>query len=110
MKKKIFFMALVVVVFAAFLAACGTRMDGGDDRLVGSWDWNGSLFYRFDASGTGSMGGDQIRWTTDGNRLYICNTPGSCGERCILPVISGTFSFSNNNDTLQFQGFTYHRR
>jgi len=111
MKKKVFFMVMVVIVFAAFLAACGTNMNGGDDRLVGSWDWEGTVWYTFETPGTGSMWpGIPIRWTTSGNTLYICDTPDSCGQRCIYPLIRGPFGFTSNDATLNFQGFTYQRR
>ena len=109
MARKIALLTLIVMAAAVLLTACGTSMDGGDERLVGSWDWNGSPYYRFNEGGGGTMAGSAIRWTTSGNTLEICVTPSACGNRCSAPM-SSSFSLSNGDDTLRFMGFTYTRR
>jgi len=106
--KKLLGLLLALLILLTF-TACGTSMDGGDERLVGSWDWKGSVYYLFNASGSGTMAGSSIRWTTSGNRLEICVTPDTCGNRCSAPM-SSTFSLTNDDDTLRFNGFTYIRR
>ena len=109
MKKRIAILLLAVMALTLTLSACGTSMDSGDARFVGSWDFNGSMFYRFNEDGSGTMLGSAIRWTTSGNNLQICLTPSSCGDRCPAPL-SSPFRFSNSDNTLNFNGFTYTRR
>ena len=99
---------LLVLLLVVSLAACGgTAMDGGDPDLVGDWDWEGSLFYTFNEDGTGRMFGSNIRWSTSGNTLAICATPGMCGDRCVAPA-EWTYTLRGDDLTLRGSGMTYH--
>jgi len=109
MKRKTVLLILAMMALTLFVTACSSGLSGGDDRLHGSWEWNGSVFYRFNQDGTGTMTGSSIRWGVNRNRLEICVTPYICRRRCSAPIGSA-FSFSNNDDTLNFNGFTYTRR
>ena len=114
MKRKIGILVLLILAAVLVLSACGgTAMNGGDERLVGSWEWNDMVYYVFREGGSGTMGGSAIRWSADGNRLSICMTPGTCGDRCPAPL-EGPFSLSSaggeENAVLQFNGFRYTRR
>ena len=56
------------------------------EDLVGNWLWMGSLFYVFEADGTGLAGEDAIRWSASSGILSICTTPDSCGRICWAPM------------------------
>jgi len=113
--KKVIVLSVVLLLSASLvLVGCGggMAMDGGDNELVGEWDWNGSLYYTFEAGGSGTMAGSAMRWSTDGNVLSICGTPASCGSNCILPT---HWDYELNEDELTLTGllnmtFTYTRR
>ena len=109
MKKKVILIVLTMVAMVFFLSACGSSLNGGDERLHGSWDWNGSVFYQFNEDGTGSMFGSDIRWGVNGGRLEVCVTPATCRSRCSAPI-SSAFSLTDNDNTLNFNGYTYTRR
>jgi hypothetical protein len=114
--------ALVVVFAMAFMTACGgTRMDGGNDGLVGVWDWVSEFgemeWWTFNQDGTGRMpnetltGTMAIRWTTDGSTLRICGTPGDCGNSCRSPE-DFPFRLTGDSLTVTIDGvaYTYERR
>ena len=84
-------LAVVLLTSLAFvgcfgcLGGCLTDMDGGTEELVGDWDWNGALYYEFEADGRGTRRGENIRWSTYDGILNICWTPNDCGNTCIAP-------------------------
>ena len=109
MKKKIVALLLALLLFGMVFAGCGgAAIDGGDEALHGSWDWNGSPYYRFNEDGSGRMFNQDIRWGTDGDTLNVCITPALCRTRCSAPL-SGTYTFSDGGNTLHFSGYTYTR-
>ena len=71
-------------------AAAPTQPASIED-FVGSWYWQGHLYYRFDADGRGIIWPgteteQNIRWEIDNGVLLICTTPELCGTTCILPT------------------------
>ncbi|MCL2839276.1 MAG: hypothetical protein FWE05_00765 [Defluviitaleaceae bacterium] len=116
--KKVFLLLTVVILSAVVLTACSGIDTNGvfandGEPLVGSWDWEGSPFYTFNANGTGNMAGSAIRWAGGNGELSVCLTPGICGTSCPAPIV-WNFSFSNSNNTLDLSGngeaYTYTRR
>ena len=105
--KKVVALLVVLLLVVSLVACGGTAMDGGDSNLVGEWDWEGSLFYTFNEDGTGRMFGTSIGWSTSGNTLAVCVTPGTCGDSCIAPT-EWTYTLSGDELTLQGGGMTYH--
>ncbi|MCL1844832.1 MAG: hypothetical protein FWF77_02900 [Defluviitaleaceae bacterium] len=106
----------VAVIFAAmfafaFLSGCGGTGHGEGDTpdtagLVGEWNWDetGSLYYTFNADGTGRMlvlG--NIRWSTSNGILSVCVTPGLCGSvsNCSDPQV---WTYNLTGDTLVLTG------
>jgi len=72
--------------------------------LVGTWNWLGVPFYRFDNGGRGVvLPGDpleaDIRWWTRSGVLGICITPDFCGNTCIAPV-EWYYVFAGNGNQL----------
>jgi len=54
--------------------------------LVGTWLWNGNVYYVFHAGGRGTMAGIDIRWWANYGTLSICTTPATCGIDCRAPT------------------------
>ena len=60
--------------------------------LIGTWNWLGSPYYRFEEGGRGVMvpGAFEtvIRWWTNNGVLYICTTPDTIctWTRCLAPT------------------------
>jgi len=86
--------------------------------LVGEWNWQGTLYYVFNADGTGIRGGYilnlTINRTTEDGVLIICDTPDECGNTCIAPE-RWNYSISGNemvldNTHIPGMSFTYTRR
>jgi len=63
-----------------------TPTPGVPQTLVGSWYWRGSMYYMFNADGTGIAGGVNIRWWTYAGVLNVCITPELCLGPCPSPV------------------------
>jgi len=87
-------LAVVLLVSLVFVGCFGcfgclegllTDMQGGNPDLIGDWDWNGALYYEFEAGGFGMRRGEDIRWSTYDGVLHICWTPDACGNTCIAP-------------------------
>jgi len=75
--------------------------------VIGSWHWNGSLFYVFYANGAGQMLNlttmefVAIRWYQDEDTIHICTTPNDCEfGRCWLPA---SWNFAIVGDTMMLE-------
>jgi hypothetical protein len=58
-------------LLGAALLLLGAAQPTSDAQLVGTWGLNGQTFCTFKADGTGSMEGDNFRWSADGQTLVI---------------------------------------
>ncbi|MCL2355569.1 MAG: hypothetical protein FWC70_00230 [Defluviitaleaceae bacterium] len=107
--KAATFACMMVFALAIFAGCGGTGHGEGDSHtaaLVGEWDLQGSLYYTFNADGTGRMlGAGNIRWATSGGTLSICVTPGFCGSvnNCSGPT-TWDYTLSGNNLTMAGHG------
>jgi len=86
--------------------------------LVGEWNWavTNTLYYTFNADGSGIMFEDDIWWASRNGVLYVCITPDICGSMndCILPW-EWSYSISGNemvltSNQVDDMTFTYTRR
>jgi len=69
--------------------------------LLGDWYWMNILYYEFNTNNRGTMAGIDIRWTTSGGVLSVCNTPDICGTNCPAPMQwNYVFSANGNQMTL----------
>jgi len=112
MKRRIIAVVVASMLALAFFAGCGGTGHGEGDtphttELVGEWNFQGSLYYTFNADGTGSMLGTpgSIRWSTSNGILSVCATPGLCGAvvDCSTPQ-NWAYSFAGDTLTLVGQG------
>ena len=90
---------MMLASVVVFTGCGGNRMNGGTDELVGDWNWDvtNTLYYTFNADGTGVRDGAAIHWSTNNGVLRICWTPGMCGNSCIAPE---EWNYSISGDTL----------
>jgi len=67
--------------------------------LVGTWMWMESLFYIFNADGSGTMVTSPILWSASNGVLSICTTPNLCGGTCRSPSL-WDYTLAGNRLTL----------
>ena len=87
----------------------------GTSSLEGTWLWLNTVYYVFEAGGGGTMAGSNMRWWTDNGVLFICSTPGICGNvRCSAPMEWNYVVQGNQLDLTSRQvaglSFSYTRR
>ena len=102
---------MVVLTSGAVTYTTAPYVPTGANALVGEWNWLGSLYYTFNADGSGIMSGTGIAWTSSNGVLYTCITPDVCGSMsdCILPM-EWYYSISGNQMVLTSRwvdGMTY---
>ena len=111
--RKIAGILIVVLLASLVFTGCfnNISMVGGNEELIGEWERHGTLSYTFNRGGTGIRAGEDIRWTTNDETLFICWSPESCGNSCIAPerwdyvLEDNELTISRGRDT-----FTYTRR
>jgi len=76
--KKTMILAGIVMILGLVFTACrlpGDTDPGGEDRippeLVGSWGIGNEKFLRINPNGTGTIQGNTVTWSIDGDRLIV---------------------------------------